>query len=517
MRESDFIAPLGLAAMLGGLYGRTPSVPTTPTPTTTKTEEDEDDDTLKTDMGVPDFMGDEQRQAGGDPDGSTQYSLGDLVNANFYGLGHNDDGGFALDEANIYNAIPKVASNFLVGNTDDLFAGGDDFDRYVEENPIKSGYNTIKNLAYFSPAMPVSAGLDILDLMNMGPNSFMDGEVSSIPSAEDAVNDEKFASAMEKSGAFDKGSVYRLKEITRLDADENIDVEDYPSWYNEMDIEGTIAGDYVADELPLTEYLADEDLGTGKDQVSYMNPYSERNEQGDKEYPLGLELADIMQDDSAPFPGKELSDSKFNNAAENLALRENLRAREKGYNDLLNSGEDTFNYRNVVKFPGEADDYGFYNKGKNMVGLGVDKETGDFIDDDVVDTILHEVTHQADMGNNAQEEIAVRRLMEQLSGGEDSSLKVLETLSNMSEQELKEYLLERKRKGLPPIPPKYLENILGKKLDLVDVAESLSSSGFNVSDQFKNNFSNTFFNEGGLVPPQRGPMSNGIGTLYKLK
>ena len=61
MRESDFIAPLGLAAMFGGLYGRTPSVPTTPTPTTTKTEEDEDDDTLKTDMGVPDFMGDEQR------------------------------------------------------------------------------------------------------------------------------------------------------------------------------------------------------------------------------------------------------------------------------------------------------------------------------------------------------------------------------------------------------------------------------------------------------------------------
>ena len=269
--------------------------------------------------------------------------------------------------------------------------------------------------------------------------------------------------------------------------------------------------------LPLTKYDATADADQA---ISYASPYSEKRD-GETIYPLGLEIADIMQEGQPPVPGLELSNSEFNNKDTNEALREKLYAEENTYNELLNRDDKTFDYRNIVKMPAEENYAGLYSSDNNKIGLGVDKNTGEFRSGNVVNTILHEATHQANLGNDAPEEIAVRRLMETLSGEEDSSLDILEAMSSMTEEELAEFLKKRKKEGKTDIPKGYLKNILGGNLSMEDLMSGLQDSGFNLSNNFEDTFANSF-NLGGRVqhsqlPPKRGPMADGVGSLFKQK
>lgn len=433
---------------------------------------------------------------------------------------------------NIFNSI----TNYTVGNDGETLEGSE-FDDYVKNNKGISAYNALATGLQVGGGIP---GFIVGSAMKTDP----------IPDALTAVTDDtKYAfpgadtidyitggegdvgrtmyEQMQSSGisdlpltigGFDNDSLYRLKEIDRLNNNLDIDVEDYPSWYNEDDIEGTIAGKYVTDTLPLTSY----DPKADADQViSYTSPYSEQRD-GETIYPLGLEIADIMQEGQPPVPGLELSNSEFNDKDANEALREKLYAETDRYNELMNSGEDTFDYRNVVKVPLDTDYKGFYDAEENKIGLGVDNKTGEFRSGNVVDTILHEATHQADLGNAAPEEIAVRRLMETLSGEEDLSLKTLEEISLMTEEELIEFLKKRKKEGKSDIPNVYLKHILDPSISNNDFISGLNNSGFNVnSDEFNDNFASNF-NTGGRVqhsqlPPERGPMAAGVGSLFKQK
>ena len=421
---------------------------------------------------------------------------------------------------NIINSI----TNYTVGNDGEALEGAA-FDEYVKNNKASSAYNSV------ATGLQVGGGIPGF-LLGTGMKT------DAIPDALTAVTDDtKYAipgadtidyitggegdvgrtmyEQMQLSSGFDNDSLYRLKEIDRLNNNLDIDVEDYPSWYKEDDIEGTIAGDYVTDTLPLTKYDATADANQA---ITYASPYSEKRD-GETIYPLGLEIADIMQEGQPPVSGLELSDSEFNNKDVNEALRDKLYAQENVYNELLNSGDDTFDYRNIVKLPTEENSAGLYSADDNKIGLGVDKNTGEFRSGNVTDTILHEATHQADLGNAAPEEIAVRRLMETLSGEEDLNLETLEEMSLMTEEELAEFLKKRRKEGKGDIPKVYLKHILDPAISNADFAAGLNNSGFNVgSDEFNDNF----YNLGGRVqhsqlPPERGPMANGVGSLFKNK
>lgn len=424
---------------------------------------------------------------------------------------------------NIFNSI----TNYTVGNDGEAL-DGPEFDEYVKNNKGSSAYNALATALQVGGGIP---GLVAGSAMKTDP----------IPDALTAVTDKtKYAfpgadtidyitggegdvgrtmyEQMQSSGGFDNDSLYRLKEIDRLNNNLDIAVEDYPTWYNEDDIEGTIAGKYVTDTLPLTKY----DPKADADQViTYTTPYSEQRD-GETIYPLGMEIADIMRN-GPPVPGLALSNSEFNDKDANEALREKLYAQTNRYNELLNLGNDTFDYRNIVKMPLDDNYNGFYDADDNKIGLGVNNKTGEFNSDDVVTTILHEATHQADLGNAAPEEVAVRRLMETFSGEEDLSLKTLEEISLMTEEELIEFLKKRKKEGKSNIPNVYLKHILDPSISNNDFISGLNNSGFNVnSDEFNDNFSSNFYNLGGRVqhsqlPPERGPMAAGVGSLFKQK
>ena len=284
---------------------------------------------------------------------------------------------------------------------------------------------------------------------------------------------------------------------------------------------GQRALDAIGLSLPLTNYEEDRNLNIDDQEINYANPYSEVDVAGDKFFPLGLEIADIMQENTAPVPGLELSNSKYNDAAANQALKERLIADNTTYNDLLNQGKDTYDYRNIVKVPAEAGNLGFYSANDELIGLGVDSDTGEIRDSSPSNVILHEALHQADLGNDGPEELAVRQLVSEVLQEPDKYADLLQDISQMSEAELIEYLKKRKKEGKKDIPDIYLENLRGGNLSLEDVMSGLEDSNFNLSRNFEDTFANTF-NMGGRVqhsqlPPERGPMAGGVGSLFKQK
>ena len=64
-----------------------------------------------------------------------------------------------------------------------------------------------------------------------------------IPDSMDAVDDPVYSDALDSSGFFNQDSLDRQRQIN--DAFEN--GTEFPYWYNEMDHEGSIAGEYLAD------------------------------------------------------------------------------------------------------------------------------------------------------------------------------------------------------------------------------------------------------------------------------
>jgi len=108
---------------------------------------------------------------------------------------------------------------------------------YVKENPIESALTAG---SFFN--LPLAA--------IMG-GYYLGGGDEPIPTPEDAVEYGNFEEgnlgvAMDKSGFFDKGSIQRQRELN--DALENPDA-DLPSWYDEMDHEGSMAGVYDTREF----------------------------------------------------------------------------------------------------------------------------------------------------------------------------------------------------------------------------------------------------------------------------
>ena len=285
------------------------------------------------------------------------------------------------------------------------------------------------------------------------------------------------------------------------------------------------AGQRALDELglslPLNDYDSERGITVNGEKINYANPYSEVDAEGNRFFPLGLELADIMQEDTAPVPGLELSDSQYNNAKANKDLQKTLIADTSNFNELLNTDKDTYDPRNIVKTPAEEKAFGFYDPTNELVGMGVDKETGEIRDPSPSNLILHEVLHQGDLGDDGPEELAVRQLVSALLEEPDKYADVLEEISEMSPEELIEFLKKRTKAGKKSLNQNYLKNLPGGKLDLEDVMSGLQDSGFNLNNNFEETFANTF-NMGGRVqhsqlPPERGPMAAGVGSLFKQK
>jgi len=187
-----------------------------------------------------------------DTDGLTQsqkHTVGDIFNPSYYGFNSDVDENssiadlFDLDEANIYEGGTKLISNFLVGNPD-LRSGGEDFTDYVTDNKARTAYNVAKNAGYFTPYFPLSLAAEGLDFAGIGPERFIEeGGFEPSPSSMDAVDDPVYSDALDSSGFFNQDSLDRQRQIN--DAFEN--GTEFPYWYNEMDHEGSIAGEYLAD------------------------------------------------------------------------------------------------------------------------------------------------------------------------------------------------------------------------------------------------------------------------------
>ena len=166
-------------------------------------------------------------------DQSTQYSFGDVFNKDFY---------TGADEKNIMTAGPdaiKYASNFLVGNPD-TSAGGEDFKKYVKENPGKSAYEFGKWAAYGTPLAPTALTADLMGMAGVDPYEAITTPNITLDEVLDDTSTFGKDSTLNETGSLDRARI-----LQELDENMDIDVEDYPDWYREDDHFGSIAGEYL--------------------------------------------------------------------------------------------------------------------------------------------------------------------------------------------------------------------------------------------------------------------------------
>ena len=131
-----------------------------------------------------------------------------------------------------YDVEPTIMQRAIEGGKG-LFGKAVD---YVKENPIESALTAG---SFFN--LPLAA--------IMGGYHY--GKENPIPTPEDAVKyghyeDGNLGVAMDKSGFFDEGSIQRQRELNEALANPDADL---PSWYDEMDHEGSMAGAYDSREF----------------------------------------------------------------------------------------------------------------------------------------------------------------------------------------------------------------------------------------------------------------------------
>ena len=120
---------------------------------------------------------------------------------------------------------------------------------------VEGGKNAFQKGLEALQKNPIQSALTVGSFLNLPLAAIMGGyylgKENPIPTPEDAVEYGNFEKgnlgvAMDKSGFFDKGSIQRQRELNDALADPYADL---PSWYDEMDHEGSMAGVYDTREF----------------------------------------------------------------------------------------------------------------------------------------------------------------------------------------------------------------------------------------------------------------------------
>ena len=120
---------------------------------------------------------------------------------------------------------------------------------------VEGGKNAFQKGLEALQKNPIQSALTVGSFLNLPLAAIMGGyylgKENPIPTPEDAVEYGNFEKgnlgvAMDKSGFFDKGSIQRQRELNDVLADPYADL---PSWYDEMDHEGSMAGVYDTREF----------------------------------------------------------------------------------------------------------------------------------------------------------------------------------------------------------------------------------------------------------------------------
>jgi hypothetical protein len=251
-----------------------------------------------------------------------------------------------------------------------------------------------------------------------------------------------------------------------------------------------------------------------------------------------LSLADMgfegyMQE--SPFPGQALTNP------EDIAFRENfINEQNAAENSLGFKMDDLVDLRNINYDPSIlSNQMGYFRPSTNKIGLGMTKP-GTFNVENAqagyspFNTVLHEGLHSLfkDTVPSGVEEFVNRQATTSVfpPGSEDDLNSINQfsgynlddpSLSYMDEPDYSQYNQGLSAANLP---------------NNQQLFRSFNRAGFNPTDAFKDRFDqqpNTEdsiptqglnlaksifgFNQGGLIPPMSGPMSNGLGNLFKMK
>ena len=163
-------------------------------------------------------------------------------------------------EEELLEDLPLEAITPIMGPSGDDEATGKftpsyDVEPTFTQKAVEGGKNLIQKGVDFVKNNPIESALTAGSFFNLPLAAIMGGyylgKDNPIPTAEDAVEYGNFEEgnlgvAMDKSGFFDQGSIQRQRELNDALEDLNADL---PSWYDEMDHEGSMAGAYDTREF----------------------------------------------------------------------------------------------------------------------------------------------------------------------------------------------------------------------------------------------------------------------------
>ena len=163
-------------------------------------------------------------------------------------------------EEELLEDLPLEAITPIMGPSGDDEATGKftpsyDVEPTFTQKAVEGGKNIFQKGVDFVKNNPIESALTAGSFFNLPLAAIMGGyylgKENPIPSAEDAVEYGNFEEgnlgvAMDKSGFFDQGSIQRQRELNDALEDPNADL---PSWYDEMDHEGSMAGAYDTREF----------------------------------------------------------------------------------------------------------------------------------------------------------------------------------------------------------------------------------------------------------------------------
>ena len=163
-------------------------------------------------------------------------------------------------EEELLEDLPLEAITPIMGPSGDDEATGKftpsyDVEPTFTQKAVEGGKNLIQKGVDFVKNNPIESALTAGSFFNLPLAAIMGGyylgKDNPIPTAEDAVEYGNFEEgnlgvAMDKSGFFDQGSIQRQRELNDALEDPNADL---PSWYDEMDHEGSMAGAYDTREF----------------------------------------------------------------------------------------------------------------------------------------------------------------------------------------------------------------------------------------------------------------------------
>ena len=159
------------------------------------------------------------------------------------------------EEEILQNMLMNEAVAPVIGPSGDDAATGKftpsyDVEPTIMQRAIEGGKGLLGKAKDYFTNNPFEAALTAGSLFNLPLAAIMGGyhygKENPIPTPDDAVKygnyeDGNLGVAMDKSGFFDEGSIQRQRELNEALANPDADL---PSWYDEMDHEGSMAGAY---------------------------------------------------------------------------------------------------------------------------------------------------------------------------------------------------------------------------------------------------------------------------------